>query len=116
VVKAGHPVDGVPGSDLQRVEELASLADGGRLDRLLGGLPVAQRDAVRARVLDERSSTRDPSALCEGYVDEPGEVAAALATLGRPALRLERGGARPAGATTRDPGSAGAPRPGPTFG
>lgn len=41
--------------DLERVEELASLADTRRLDRLLAQLPVAQRDAVRARVLDERS-------------------------------------------------------------
>ena len=41
--------------DLERVEELASLGDARRLDRLLARLPVLQRDAVRARVLDERS-------------------------------------------------------------
>jgi RNA polymerase sigma factor (sigma-70 family) len=41
--------------DLERVEELASLGDAGRLERLLAQLPVVQRDAVRARVLDERS-------------------------------------------------------------
>ena len=38
-----------------RVEELASLGDDRRLDRLLAQLPAPQRDAVRARVLDERS-------------------------------------------------------------
>jgi RNA polymerase sigma-70 factor, ECF subfamily len=42
-------------SDLERVDELASLGNVGRLDRLLAKLPAAQRDAVRARVLDERS-------------------------------------------------------------
>jgi RNA polymerase sigma factor (sigma-70 family) len=41
--------------DLERVEELASLGNDGYVERLLGGLPSAQRDAVRARVLDERS-------------------------------------------------------------
>lgn len=41
--------------DLERVEELASLTNAGQLDRLLAGLPAPQRDAVRARVLDERS-------------------------------------------------------------
>jgi RNA polymerase sigma-70 factor (ECF subfamily) len=44
-------------SDLERVEELASIASGVRLDRLLAQLPGPQRDAVRARVLDERSYT-----------------------------------------------------------
>jgi RNA polymerase sigma-70 factor (ECF subfamily) len=41
--------------DLARVEELASLGDDGYVERLLGDLPPEQRDAVRARVLDERS-------------------------------------------------------------
>ncbi|HTX12349.1 MAG TPA: RNA polymerase sigma factor [Solirubrobacteraceae bacterium] len=41
--------------DLGRVEELASLGDDGYVERLLGALPPEQRDAVRARVLDERS-------------------------------------------------------------
>jgi RNA polymerase sigma-70 factor, ECF subfamily len=41
--------------DLERVEEIASLGDTRRLDRLLAQLPVPQRDAVRARVLNERS-------------------------------------------------------------
>jgi RNA polymerase sigma factor (sigma-70 family) len=42
-------------ADLERVEELASLGDDGYVERLLSQLPVGQRDAVRARVLDERS-------------------------------------------------------------
>jgi RNA polymerase sigma factor (sigma-70 family) len=41
--------------DLERVEELASLGDDGYVERLLSDLPREQRDAVRARVLDERS-------------------------------------------------------------
>ncbi|MGP0033052.1 MAG: RNA polymerase sigma factor [Solirubrobacteraceae bacterium] len=43
--------------DLVRVEELASLGDDGYVERLLSDLPPEQRDAVRARVLDERSYT-----------------------------------------------------------
>ncbi|HTU84384.1 MAG TPA: RNA polymerase sigma factor [Solirubrobacteraceae bacterium] len=42
-------------ADLERVEELASLGDDGYVERLLAALPAQQRDAVRARVLDERS-------------------------------------------------------------
>jgi RNA polymerase sigma-70 factor (ECF subfamily) len=41
--------------DLERVEDLASLGDTRRLERLLARLPLPQRDAVRARVLEERS-------------------------------------------------------------
>jgi RNA polymerase sigma-70 factor, ECF subfamily len=41
--------------DLERVEELASLGTAESVDRLLAQLPTPQRDAVRARVLDERS-------------------------------------------------------------
>jgi RNA polymerase sigma factor (sigma-70 family) len=43
--------------DLERVDELASLSDGPRLETLLARLPAEQRDAVRARILDERSYT-----------------------------------------------------------
>lgn len=53
--RLGHEPLVLEDRDLERVEELASLADDGRLDRLLSQLPVQQRDAVRARVLDERS-------------------------------------------------------------
>jgi Sigma-70, region 4 len=42
-------------ADLERVEELASLGDDGYVERLLRDLPPDQRDAVHARVLDERS-------------------------------------------------------------
>jgi RNA polymerase sigma factor (sigma-70 family) len=42
-------------ADLERVDELASLGDNGYVDRLLAALPADQREAVRARVLDERS-------------------------------------------------------------
>jgi RNA polymerase sigma-70 factor, ECF subfamily len=42
-------------ADLERVEELASLGGNGYVEGLLSGLPVQQRDAVCARVLDERS-------------------------------------------------------------
>ncbi|MBB4663489.1 RNA polymerase sigma factor [Conexibacter arvalis] len=46
----------VTDDDLERVETLADLAAGGRrpLLRLLDGLPAAQREAVVARILDER--------------------------------------------------------------
>ena len=63
--------------DLQRVEELASLGDASRLDRLLAQLPVSQRDAVRARVLDERS-----------YRDIAGEMACSEAVVRQ---RVNRG-------------------------
>lgn len=42
-------------ADLERVEELASLGDADRLNVLLSRLPDTQREAVRARVLDELS-------------------------------------------------------------
>ncbi|MFZ1995008.1 MAG: RNA polymerase sigma factor [Solirubrobacteraceae bacterium] len=54
-VRLGHEPVMLEDRDLQRVEELASLGDGRQLDRLLAQLPAAQRDAVRARVLEERS-------------------------------------------------------------
>jgi RNA polymerase sigma factor (sigma-70 family) len=41
--------------DLERVEELASLGDTQRVERLLARLPAEQRDAVQARIVDERS-------------------------------------------------------------
>jgi RNA polymerase sigma factor (sigma-70 family) len=41
--------------DLERVEELASIGDTRHLDALLARLPVDQRDAVTARIVDERS-------------------------------------------------------------
>jgi len=53
--RLGHQPVVLEDRDLERVEELASLGNPGRLDRLLAQLPIAQRDAVRARVLDERS-------------------------------------------------------------
>jgi RNA polymerase sigma-70 factor (ECF subfamily) len=39
--------------DLARVDELASLADEAQLTELLDQLPARQREAIRARVLDE---------------------------------------------------------------
>lgn len=53
--RLGHEPLVLEDSDLERVEELASLGSAQRLDRLLAQLPGPQRDAVRARVLDERS-------------------------------------------------------------
>ena len=52
--RLGHEPITLEDRDLERVDELASLGNAG-LDRLLAQLPVPQRDAVRARVLDERS-------------------------------------------------------------
>jgi RNA polymerase sigma factor (sigma-70 family) len=63
--------------DLERVEELASLGDGRRLDRLLAQLPVPQRDAVRSRILDERS-----------YAEIAGEMACSEAVVRQ---RVHRG-------------------------
>jgi RNA polymerase sigma factor (sigma-70 family) len=54
-VRLGHKPVVLEDRDLERVEELASVGNPGRLDTLLAELPAAQRDAVRARVLDERS-------------------------------------------------------------
>ncbi|MGH2892868.1 MAG: RNA polymerase sigma factor [Solirubrobacteraceae bacterium] len=54
-VRLGHEPVMLQDRDLERVDELVSAGDGERLDRLLAQLPAAQRDAVRARVLDERS-------------------------------------------------------------
>ena len=42
-------------ADLERVEELASRGDDAFVEGLLAALPAQQREAVRARVLDERS-------------------------------------------------------------
>ena len=53
--RLGHEPVVLEDRDLERVEELASLGGVGRLDRLLAQLPASQRDAVRARVLDEQS-------------------------------------------------------------
>jgi RNA polymerase sigma factor (sigma-70 family) len=53
--RLGHEPVVLEDQDLERVEQLASLADGSRLERLVARLPQSQRDAVRARVLDERS-------------------------------------------------------------
>ena len=51
----GHRSVELDDEDLARVEELASLGDANRLEGLLAELPSAQEQAVRARVLDERS-------------------------------------------------------------
>lgn len=53
--RLGHEPIVLEDRDLERVEELASLSDAEWLDRLLARLPAAQRDAGRARILDERS-------------------------------------------------------------
>jgi RNA polymerase sigma-70 factor (ECF subfamily) len=50
----GHRPIPLEDDDLLRVEELASLANGGLLDELLAELPPQQRAAIHARVLDER--------------------------------------------------------------
>lgn len=51
----GHRPVVLEDEDLVRVEELASLGTGARLEQLLDELPRTQGAAVRARVLDERS-------------------------------------------------------------
>jgi RNA polymerase sigma-70 factor (ECF subfamily) len=53
--RLGHEPIVLEDRDLERVEELASLGDPRCLDRLLAQLSAPQRDAVRARVFDERS-------------------------------------------------------------
>lgn len=53
-MRLGHEPLLLEDRDLERVEELASLAGPSRLARLMAQLPLPQRDAVRARVLDER--------------------------------------------------------------
>lgn len=50
---AMNPV-GVTDDDLDRVDELASLTDERSLAEILAELPAAQRDAILARVIDER--------------------------------------------------------------
>jgi len=51
----GHSPIELEDEDLARVEELASLGGPERLLQLLAELPDQQREAIRARVLDERS-------------------------------------------------------------
>lgn len=75
--RLGHEPVVLEDGDLERVEELASLADAGRLDRLLAQLPATQRSAVRARVLDERS-----------YAEIAGEMACSEAVVRQ---RVHRG-------------------------
>ena len=53
--RLGHEPVTLEDRDLERVEELASLGRGPSLARLMDRLPAAQRDAIRARVLGERS-------------------------------------------------------------
>jgi RNA polymerase sigma factor (sigma-70 family) len=53
--RLGHEPVVLHDRDLERVEELASLGDAHHLEGLLSQLPAPQRDAVRARILDERS-------------------------------------------------------------
>jgi RNA polymerase sigma-70 factor (ECF subfamily) len=53
--RLGHDPLVLEDRDLERVEELASPGEDRRLERLLARLPVPQREAVRARVLEERS-------------------------------------------------------------
>ena len=76
-LRLGHDPVMLEDSDLRRVDELASVGDGNRLDRLLAQLPVAQRDAVRARVLDERT-----------YADIAGELTCSEAVVRQ---RVHRG-------------------------
>jgi RNA polymerase sigma-70 factor (ECF subfamily) len=53
--RLGHEPLLLEDSDLERVEQLASLGDASLLDRLLGQLPAPQREAIRGRILDDRS-------------------------------------------------------------
>ncbi len=52
--RLGHEPIVLEDEDLERVERLASREDEGRVLALLSDLPAAQRDALTARVLDER--------------------------------------------------------------
>jgi RNA polymerase sigma-70 factor (ECF subfamily) len=76
-VRLGHEPLMLEDSDLARVDDLASAGDTGRLDRLLAQLPEQQRDAVRARVLDERT-----------YADIAGEMTCSEAVVRQ---RVHRG-------------------------
>ncbi|MDQ8047070.1 MAG: RNA polymerase sigma factor [Solirubrobacteraceae bacterium] len=53
--RLGYQAVSLDDHDLERVEELASLSDESRLVALLERLPVGQRDAILARVVEERS-------------------------------------------------------------
>jgi RNA polymerase sigma-70 factor (ECF subfamily) len=75
--RLGHEPILLEDRDLERVEELAALGDSEGLNRLLGQLPASQRDAVRARVLDERS-----------YAEIAGEMACSEAVVRQ---RVHRG-------------------------
>lgn len=54
-LRLGHEPVVLYDADLERVDELASAGRAGDLDRLLGHLSVAEREAITARVLDDRS-------------------------------------------------------------
>ena len=75
--RLGHEPIVLGDRDLDRVDELVSLSDAHRLERLLAQLPAPQRDAVRARILDERS-----------YLDIAGEMACSEAVVRQ---RVHRG-------------------------
>jgi RNA polymerase sigma-70 factor (ECF subfamily) len=75
--RLGHDPIVLEDRDLERVEELGSLAGPRRLDRLLAQLPIPQRDAVMARVIDERS-----------YAEIAGEMACSEAVVRQ---RVHRG-------------------------
>ena len=53
--RLGHEPITLDNADLERVDRLASMGDSAYLEKLLEQLPREQREAVRARVLNERS-------------------------------------------------------------
>ncbi|HLI61131.1 MAG TPA: RNA polymerase sigma factor [Solirubrobacteraceae bacterium] len=73
--------------ELERVEALAN--DDGWLQALLARLPVAQREAIRARVLDERSYTEIAAEMTTSELVIRKRVSRGLASLRRE-LETER--------------------------
>jgi RNA polymerase sigma-70 factor (ECF subfamily) len=56
--RLGMPARELTDADLERVEELVDLERGLDAHTLVGDLPAEQRDAVLARVVEERSYTQ----------------------------------------------------------
>jgi RNA polymerase sigma factor (sigma-70 family) len=52
--RLGIPSITLTDDDVARIDELASLAGGGDVTQLLAALPVQQRDAIEARIVQER--------------------------------------------------------------
>jgi RNA polymerase sigma factor (sigma-70 family) len=62
--RLGHAPVLIDDEDLARVDELATVGDESSVTALLAGLPAEQREAITARVVDERGYDEIAAELC----------------------------------------------------